>query len=91
MICSLVWISWENRGTFAHLQLPFTCTQSYNSSTVHKHACLPAGCVGTFPYINVNHEAGPQLRKQLLVISNNWKIQIGSLPSRFVLKHLFNV
>lgn len=55
-------------------------------------SCLPTGCVRTSTDKNVNREAaGPRLRKQLLVISNNWKIKIGLLPSRFVLEHLFSV
>lgn len=62
-------------------------------ATPHLHpgpACLQAASQ-LCPYIHVNHGAGPQLGKQLLVIRSNWKIQTGGVPSSFVLKHLFSV
>lgn len=78
-----MWISWEDRATFEHFQLHLTYTQTLL-------VCLQDS-VTTFPYIHVNHRAGSQRGKQLLVIRSNWKIQTAGMPSRFFLKHLFNV
>lgn len=49
-------ISWrrvQGLDTFSH------------PSAVPELAHLPAGCVGSFPSVNVNHGAGQQLREQL--------------------------